>query len=53
VTRAQLLDAGVDGKRIDRWLADGRLRPVHRGVYAVGHEAPSWRAELAPLLTPP
>jgi hypothetical protein len=41
VSRAQLLAAGIDRKRIDRWLADGRLRPVHRGVYAVGHAAPS------------
>jgi hypothetical protein len=41
VSRAQLLARGVDRKRIDRWLADGRLRPVHRGVYAVGHAAPS------------
>lgn len=32
---------GIDGKRIDRWLADGRLRRVHVGVYAVGHTAPS------------
>jgi hypothetical protein len=31
----------VDRKRIERWLADGRLRRVHHGVYAVGHEAPS------------
>jgi hypothetical protein len=41
VARAQLLALGVDGKRIDRWLADGRLRTVHRGVYAVVHAAPS------------
>ncbi len=27
-------------------MADGRLRQIHRGVYAVGHEAPSWRADL-------
>lgn len=37
----QLRTAGLDDKRIDRWLQDGRLRPVHRGVYAVGHVAPS------------
>ena len=37
----QLIDAGIDRGRIARWVADGRLRPVHRGVYAVGHEAPS------------
>ncbi|MEJ7798833.1 MAG: type IV toxin-antitoxin system AbiEi family antitoxin domain-containing protein [Solirubrobacteraceae bacterium] len=41
VTRAQLLVAGVDAKRIERWLADGRLRRVHVGVYALGHLAPS------------
>ncbi|MDX6707515.1 MAG: hypothetical protein QOI48_3361 [Solirubrobacteraceae bacterium] len=44
ITRAQLIAAGVDRKRVERWLADGRLRRVHRGVYAVGHEAPSVRA---------
>jgi len=41
VTRRQLLAAGVDAKRVERWLADGRLRKVHPGVYAVGHVAPS------------
>ncbi len=41
VTREQLIAAGIDAGRIDRWLADGRLRRVHRGVYAVGHVAPS------------
>lgn len=32
---------GIDRNRITRWIADGRLRPVHHGVYAVGHRAPS------------
>jgi hypothetical protein len=41
----QLIDAGIDRGRIDRWVADGRLRPVHRGVYAVGHQAPSVMAD--------
>lgn len=41
ITRAQLLAAGVDRKRIERWIGDGRLRRVHHGVYAVGHVAPS------------
>ncbi|MDX6721167.1 MAG: hypothetical protein QOJ63_3421 [Solirubrobacteraceae bacterium] len=31
----------MDRKRVERWSADGRLRRVHRGVYAVGHDAPS------------
>jgi len=44
VTRRQLVDTGIDAKRIDRWVADGRLRIVHRGVYAVGHMAPSLHA---------
>jgi hypothetical protein len=34
----------VDRNRIGRWLADGRLRRVHHGVYAVGHRAPSLHA---------
>lgn len=41
MTRGQLLGAGVDADRIKRWLADGRLRRVHQGVYALGHAAPS------------
>jgi hypothetical protein len=45
VTRQQLLAAGLDRSRIDRWLADGRLRRVHDAVYAVGHEAPSMYAD--------
>jgi len=45
VTRAQLLAAGVDSSRIARWLADGRLCQIHRGVYAVGHLAASLHAD--------
>lgn len=37
----QLVAAGVDRHTIERWRADGRLRSVHEGVYAVGHVAPS------------
>lgn len=47
VTRRQLLAAGVDGKRIERWLGDGRLRKVHYGVYAVGHLAPSMHGDYS------
>jgi len=46
VTWRQLIAEGVDRQRIERWLADGRLRPVHHGVYALGHTAPSWHADL-------
>jgi hypothetical protein len=43
VTRAQLLDLGVGRRAIERRL--GRdLLPVHRGVYRVGHRAPSVEA---------
>jgi hypothetical protein len=45
VTRAQLLDAGIDTHRIRRWVADGRLYRVHLGVYAVGRPAPSMRGD--------
>jgi len=46
VAREQLLAAGVDGSRIDRWVRDGRLHRVHTGVYAVGHVSPSSHADL-------
>jgi predicted transcriptional regulator of viral defense system len=45
VSCEQLLAEGVDRDRIRRWLADGRLRRVHCGVYAVGHVAPSTDAD--------
>lgn len=41
VARRQLLAEGVDAKQIDRWVRARLLRPVHGGVYAVGHSAPS------------
>jgi hypothetical protein len=36
VARVQLIAAGVSEAAIDHRLAEGRLRPVFRGVYAVG-----------------
>jgi very-short-patch-repair endonuclease/predicted transcriptional regulator of viral defense system len=47
VTRAQLVDAGMDPKRIDNWLRRGRLHAIHRGVYALIPPA-----ALAPLGAP-
>jgi very-short-patch-repair endonuclease len=41
VTRSQLLGAGVTEKEIRRRLEKGALLRVHRGVYRVGHRAPS------------
>lgn len=36
VTSAQLVSLGVGRRTLERWAASGRLRRVHRGVYAVG-----------------
>ena len=43
ITVAQMLGAGVDRDRIKRWVADGRLRREHVGVYTLGHPDPSAR----------
>ncbi len=45
ITRAQLNAAGVDDDRIKRWVRDGRLYRVHRGVYAIGRPTRSVRAD--------
>ncbi|HET8757105.1 MAG TPA: type IV toxin-antitoxin system AbiEi family antitoxin domain-containing protein [Solirubrobacteraceae bacterium] len=38
VARAQLLRLGLSAQAIDRSVRAGRLHPLHRGVYAVGHQ---------------
>ncbi len=40
---AQLRAAGVPASTWNRWAANGRLRPVQPGVFAVGHRALSER----------
>jgi predicted transcriptional regulator of viral defense system len=51
VSRAQLLAAGIHGDAIKRRLRSGRLHPMHRGVYLVGHPTPMERArEIAAVL---
>jgi hypothetical protein len=44
VTRAQLLRAGISAEQIRQRLRRGALLPVYRGVYRVGHRAPSVEA---------
>jgi hypothetical protein len=44
VTRSQLLDAGLMHHDIRRRVASGVLLPEYRGVYRVGHRAPSVEA---------
>jgi len=50
VTTAQLADCGVSGAVISRWVAEGRLDRVLRGVYAVGHRSPAPEAFWAAVL---
>jgi len=44
VTRTQILIAGVTARQIRRRVESGNLIRVHRGVYRVGHRAPSTEA---------
>jgi hypothetical protein len=37
VSRRQLRDIGLSDRSVTQRVAAGRLQPVHRGVYAVGH----------------
>jgi very-short-patch-repair endonuclease len=46
VSLAQLRELGLTRHQIEGRVAARRLRPLHRGVYAVGHEALTWRARL-------
>jgi len=39
VDRGELLALGLSADAIGRRVRSGRLRPLHRGVYAVGHRA--------------
>jgi hypothetical protein len=51
VTRKQLLAAGISKEEIRRRIQKGALLVVHRGVYRVGHRAPSIEARyLAAVL---
>jgi very-short-patch-repair endonuclease len=46
VSRRQLLELGHAPATVSGWEKDGKLHRLHRGVYAVGHEALSWEGRL-------
>ena len=50
VARWQLRKIGVSDRAIGRRIAAGRLHPLHRGVYAVGHEAVTWEGRAVAAL---
>jgi very-short-patch-repair endonuclease/predicted transcriptional regulator of viral defense system len=45
ITTEQLRGCAFGAKSIERAVQAGRLHRVHQGVYAVGHQAPSRRAD--------
>src|SRR5215212_1435921 len=38
ITREQLFNAGLRDRGIADWVRSGRIRRLHRGVYAYGHD---------------
>ncbi|MGN6200868.1 MAG: type IV toxin-antitoxin system AbiEi family antitoxin domain-containing protein [Solirubrobacterales bacterium] len=42
ITSKQLAEVGLGRAAISERVSRGRLHRLHRGVYAVGHRAPSW-----------
>src|ERR1700761_8309198 len=42
VSTAQMTDLGFPKATISSAVVGGRLHPIHRGVYAVGHMAITW-----------
>jgi hypothetical protein len=44
VTRRELVDAGLTPEQVKKRLRKGMLTSIHRGVYRVGHVAPSIEA---------
>src|SRR3954451_5135278 len=50
VTTAQLRECGVTARTAQRWLGEGRLVRILRGVYSVGHRSPAPEAFWAAVL---
>jgi very-short-patch-repair endonuclease len=46
VALVQLLALGLSRRTVTTWVASGRLHPIHRGVYAVGHPLLSLQGRL-------
>jgi very-short-patch-repair endonuclease len=46
ISARQLAEFGYARETISRWKREGKLHPIHRGVYAVGHEALTWEGRL-------
>jgi very-short-patch-repair endonuclease len=46
VSARQLAEFGFPRETIARWVKEQRLHRIHRGVYAVGHDALSWDGRL-------
>lgn len=45
VARKQVEGAGLSADTVDRWIRKGRLQRIHRGVYALGHDAITRRGQ--------
>ena len=50
ISRAQLIECGVSGSVISRWVRDGRLHRLYPGVYAVGHHSIPYEGRLTAAL---
>jgi hypothetical protein len=46
VSRRQLREVGLSNTMVARWLDTGRLHPLHRHVFALGHTALSLKGHL-------
>ena len=44
ISRPQLLRVGLGSRAIGRWISAGKLHPIFRGVYLVGHAVPPFGA---------
>jgi very-short-patch-repair endonuclease len=46
VSRRQLEALGLSRGQVERWVRDGRVHPVFRAVYELGHRNLGWRARV-------